>query len=239
MDTWVWILIAVVVLAVVVALVVVLGKRRREKRKRQELEDRYGGEYERALRQTGSAEATEAELRRREEQHRRLRIRPLSADEQRTLTERWRDLQRGFVDAPVEQTIAADEVLTTALRTMGYPTDDFDRQADALSVEHGQVTTPYRRAHAVAEDARAGRAGTEELRQAMLDFRAVFDDLVGDAAPAPERDDRSRAATGSTAEGRPAVDREGRVVATDTTATGDADAPRGRETPGASSRSAT
>lgn len=177
MDAFTWtVLIGAVILALVVGAVVAwLIIRRRHAR---DLRQRFGSEYDHAVEKTGSKRRAEAELHRREERVRQYDIQPLPGEQRRAYAESWRQVQADFVDAPVRAVAEADELVTEVMRKRGYPMGDFERRAEDLSVDHPRVVENYRAAHTLALRSDRGQADTEDLRQAMVHYRALFEDLL-------------------------------------------------------------
>jgi hypothetical protein len=169
-----WVVIAVVVI-VIIALVVLLLTRRRSRR----LKKQFGPEYDRTVERLDSKDAAHDELERRAERHDSYELRNLDDAERDRYVQRWRLLQRQFVREPANGLLEADKVLTGLLHDVGYPTGSFDQQVADLSVEHADVTTEYRSGRAVVRDVHHGRAGTEEIRLALLQYRAVFERVAG------------------------------------------------------------
>lgn len=174
MEPWMWIVIAVAVI-VIVALVVLVLMRGTSRR----LKKQFGPEYDRTVERLDSKEAAHEELERRAERHESYQLRSLDDAERDRYVQRWRQLQRLFVKEPANGLLEADNLLTDLLHDVGYPTGSFDQQAADLSVEHADVTTDYRNGRAVVRDVHHGRAGTEEIRQALLHYRAVFERVAG------------------------------------------------------------
>lgn len=199
-----------IVIAVVVvgafAVVAVRGMRRRK------LRERFGEEYERAVDEKGGRSAAEAELRRRERRHASLDLHELSDAERHRFRDGWVAVQAMFVDAPVTAVREGDRLVTDLVTSRGYPVSNYqDRLAD-LSVEHANVLSHYRDAHEISERNDAGTATTEELRKALVHYRELFADLLGEepvtethtevppqaaSADAPPVDDETR--SGATA----------------------------------------
>jgi hypothetical protein len=177
MAAWVWILI-VIAAVVAVAVIAMAARQRRTTALRQ----RFGPEYDRAMEAGEGRRPAEAELRDREKQRARLDIRPLPEDMRVRFAEEWRDVQERFVDQPSEAVVAADRLVYSVMETRGYPMGDFDAQADLVSVDHPEVVENYRVAHGIRERAHQ-QASTEDLREAMLRYRSLFDELLkaGDA----------------------------------------------------------
>lgn len=143
------------------------------------LRSRFGPEYDYTLERTGDRRRAEAELAQREARVKKLKIRRLTPEERDRFSRSWREQQTRFVDDPRAAVTAADTLVTEAMSTCGYPTADFDTQIGDASVDHPRAIGKYREAHAIAERNRENRAGTEDLRQAMICYRALFEDLLG------------------------------------------------------------
>jgi hypothetical protein len=155
--------------------------------RRQNLRRRFGPEYDRVLTERGSRLEAEKELRARERRHAELDLRPLSEESRRRYVAEWEEVQARFLDAPQEAAYAGDELVTRLVAERGYPTGDFDEQLADLSVEHAHTLGQYREAHDIVERHGRGEASTEQLRQALVHYRALFSELVGeDATPAGE-----------------------------------------------------
>lgn len=175
MPAWGWVVIGIACLLVVVLALVIGASQRRSRR----LRSRFGPEYERTVRQTGSRRDAEGALREREARLSRMPIRPLSVQARESYEREWRVVQAKFVDDPVMAVIEADHLIQSVMRDRGYPVEDFERRAADLSVDHPQVVENYREGHRLAAASAGGEgAGTENLRQAMQHYRVLFDDLV-------------------------------------------------------------
>ncbi len=170
MATWAWILIIVVLIA--------LGVLALRQRRAAALRRRFGPEYERAVEVQEDRRAAEAELREREKQHALLDIRPLPEDTRERFALEWLDLQEHFVDEPSDAVMAADRLVYIVMDARGYPMGDFDTQAGLVSVDHPQVVENYRIAHGIHGRALARQASTEDLREALLRYRSLFDELL-------------------------------------------------------------
>lgn len=192
MDTGMWILVAVVVV-LIAAIAWVMTRSRRQ---RAHLKDRFGPEYERTVERAGSRKDAERDLLHREERREELDIRPLERVEREEYLARWEAMQGTFVDAPAVAVREADLLLQDVMRTRGYPVEDFEERAATVSVDHPRVVDHYRAAHRVAERQGAEDVSTEDLRQALLHYRQLFEELTsrsagGASAEAPpRRDDR-------------------------------------------------
>jgi hypothetical protein len=164
----------IVVILIVAALLVGLSVVRRRRR----LRDRFGPEYDRAVDEHGRREA-EAELTERERRVRHLDIKPLSPTARAQYASEWTAVQEQFVDAPQSAVTGAQSLVTAVMKDRGYPTEAFDQTVADLSVEHAATLDHYRAAHDISQRAGSGTASTEELRQAMIHYRALFTELLG------------------------------------------------------------
>jgi hypothetical protein len=170
-----------IALAVVVLLVFVVGIAlyvRKRKKTTAELRDRFGPEYDRAVRQHGSERKAEAKLADRETRVEMLKIRDLDLAERERYVSQWQAVQSRFVDFPKGAVTEADELVCSLMQARGYPVTDFDQRAADISVDHPRVVENYRSAHNIALRLGRGEASTEELRTAMIHYRSLFDELV-------------------------------------------------------------
>jgi hypothetical protein len=175
MPTWAWIIIiAVAAVLVLGALASVFARRRRS----EALQERFGPEYERSVADRGDQRAAERELAERERKREKLDIVPLSADARNRYAESWRTVQTRFVDDPSGAVVEADSLVTDVMRERGYPIDDFDQRAADISVDHPDVVENYRAAHDIYLTQEKGEAGTEDLRQSFVHYRALFEELL-------------------------------------------------------------
>jgi hypothetical protein len=142
------------------------------------LRSRFGPEYDEVLRRYGDRPRAEDALAGREKRMEKIHIRSLSHDEHDRFAEQWHIVQARFVDDPPGSIHDADQLVSEVMRARGYPMSDFDRRADDLSVDHPLVVQNYRLAHEIAESHDKGQASTEDLRQAMVYYRDLFDDLL-------------------------------------------------------------
>jgi hypothetical protein len=199
MSTWLWVVI--VIAAVVVVLAAAAAGMRARRRRSEQLHQRFGPEYDRAVDRAGNKAAAEDELSDRQRRRDELQLRPLAPAARQNYIEAWRADQAAFVDDPAKAILDADRLIRTVMRERGYPDESFEERASIVSVDHPLVVERYRRAHAITVANADGNAGTEKLRQAMQDYRALFLELVehegdgtADAEPAETaRDARARA----------------------------------------------
>jgi hypothetical protein len=176
-----------VVIVLVIALVAAIGAAvwlYMRSRRTTGLQERFGPEYDRALATHHDQSKAEHELEQRAERVNHLNIRSLDREERDRFAERWRSVQAQFVDDPTGATDEADELVGEVMATRGYPVGDFEQRAADVSVHHPQVVEHYRAAHTIALRNARGHADTEQLRQALVHFRALFEDLLEVEAPA-------------------------------------------------------
>ncbi|KHK93133.1 hypothetical protein [Novosphingobium malaysiense] len=184
--------IGLIVLAVIVGGAVLYMRSRRSHALRQ----RFGHEYDRTVDEAGGAHRAETILHEREKRVESFDIRPLSPESRRRYIDDWKRIQARFVDSPADAVTRADVLVGEVMEERGYPVTDFEQRSADLSVDHGDVVDNYRSGHAIAERHARGEADTEDLRKAMIHYRALFDDLVHEPV-----------------DSRPVVaNREGRVV---------------------------
>lgn len=177
-----WFLILIVI--AVGALVAWAAMRRRRSAT---LRERFGPEYDRTLERTGGRSAAEADLLDRQQRKDELELRPLGPEARQTFMDEWQSTQAAFVDDPTSAVDDADRLIQRAMRERGYPVEDFDDRASIVSVDHPLVVERYRRAHAISVANVDGMAGTEDLRQAMQDYRSLFMEIVEGNVEAPGR----------------------------------------------------
>ena len=173
----IWIAVAVAAV-VVIALIAITVRRKRTV----DLQEHFGTEYDRAVAAKGSRTAAEQELVGRAEEVKKYDIRPLSVSERNRYREEWSKVELRFVDRPANAVTEADELIADVMRTRGYPMGDFEKHAASLSVHYPQVVEHYRDGHAIIERQGRGEASTEDLRQVILHYRALFGELVGPSA---------------------------------------------------------
>lgn len=151
------------------------------KRRTGKLRTKFGGaEYDRAVKEDGSRRHAEAGLKERTERVESLNIRPLAPSDRARFVESWSRIQARFVDGPGGAVTEADQLLRDVMSTRGYPVSEFEQRAADISVDHPWVMENYRTAHAIAVRQTQGQANTEDLRQAMIHYRTLFEDLLGE-----------------------------------------------------------
>jgi hypothetical protein len=183
-PTWAWIVIAVGAVVFLGLLAWQASVRRRTGR----LQGQFGPEYDRVVGTAESKREAEAELAAREERHAQLELRPLSLATRERYLERWQAVQAEFVDDPGTAVAGADSLIQSVMAERGYPVEDFEQRAADVSVDHPQVVENYRRGHRLAQASAHGDSSTEDLRQAMRHYRALFDELVEPGNETPEWD---------------------------------------------------
>lgn len=169
----------IVLIIVTIAVVVAVGAVVWTLTRRQALRSRFGPEYDRAVTEQSNRSAAERELRERERRHAELSLRPLTETARQRYAAAWEEIQARFVDSPAEAVGAADELVTRLVAERGYPTEDYEDQLAHLSVEHARTLGNYRDAHEIHLRNERGEASTEQLRQAVVHYRALFADLLG------------------------------------------------------------
>ncbi|HWP13105.1 MAG TPA: hypothetical protein VNN06_14890 [Ramlibacter sp.] len=183
MDTETLALLAVVILALAAVGAWLYSRKRQSDR----LIQRFGPEYGRTVDALGSRSKAESELREREKRVEKFNIVPLAPEEAARFSGAWKGLQGRFVDNPKGVLVEADQLVRELMQLRGYPMGDFERRAADISVDHAAVVDHYRAAQAIAMRDRRGEADTEELRKAVVHYRALFDELleVGEGQRAP------------------------------------------------------
>ncbi|MCW2947661.1 MAG: hypothetical protein JWR24_4378 [Actinoallomurus sp.] len=193
--------VVIVIIAVLVIGTAVLVSSAQARRRR--LRERFGPEYERAVDSHESTREAEQELRAREKRHDDLPIRPLDPESRERHRSAWQQVQENFVDAPEAAVGDADHLVILVMGERGYPTEDYEQQVADLSVEHASTLDRYRAAHDISTRAEAKEASTEDLRQAMVHYRALFTELLGTDGASGGDDTRPADQAGPDA-GRPA-----------------------------------
>lgn len=176
------IIVAVIaVLAIAAAVWMYMQKRRTE-----QLRSRFGPEYERVVETDGDRRRAESVLEERQKRVEKLDIRRLSAEDRRRFADAWTRAQTRFVDDPNGAVGEADRLIGEVMKTRGYPVGDFAQRSADISVDHPMVVENYRIAHDIALRDRRGEAGTEDLRKAMVHYRALFEELLESRAVAAQ-----------------------------------------------------
>ena len=172
MEDWIWL----VVVGAVVLIGVIAYSAYKAKRSHQ-VKEQFGPEYERLSSDQGHRSAV-SELSERQKRRDQLNIRPLSDASGERYRGSWTQTQARFVDHPDIAVKEADSLVASVMAERGYPMDDFDQRAADVSVDHPNLVTNYRAGHTIAQRAENGQATTEELRQAMVHYRSLFEELL-------------------------------------------------------------
>ena len=186
MNTSTMLVLIVVILGIAAAVWIYLKKERTKR-----LRSRFGPEYNRVVQAEGGSKQAEQVLEERQKRVERLDIKPLSSGERERFAQAWEHEQARFVDQPRAAVEHADRLVADAMRARGYPMGDFEQRAADVSVAHPVVVENYRVAHAIALRDRSEEVSTEELREAMIHYRALFADLLHDDGTRPVREEAS------------------------------------------------
>ncbi len=171
-----WTVVALVAAALVI--IAALAVRRRGRQRSAELRQRFGVEYDRAVEEFGSPARAERELAARTRRVDHIEFHDLNDADRARFTSIWTGIQAQFVDDPIAAVTGANALIKEVMRARGYPSDDFEQRVADLSVDHAAVVQHYRAARALSESSRKGQGNTEDLRQAVVHYRALFADLL-------------------------------------------------------------
>jgi len=173
------VLLVVIAVIIVAALAFMIARKRRS----QNLREQFGPEYDRVVQKQGDVHKGERTLEFRQKHRKTLEIRPLSPSDKTRFGKLWSEIQSQFVDDPSGAVALADGLITEVMQARGYPTTDFTQRAADISVDHPVVVENYRAAHDIALRRSRGQASTEDLRQAMVHYRALFSELLEERQP--------------------------------------------------------
>ena len=165
-----------------------------QKKRSHKLQERFGPEYDRTVNEYGSRTKAESDLKAREKRVERLVILSLTPAEAARFTEAWHALQSRFIDNPKGVVVQAEQLVRELMEKRGYPMGDFERRAGDISVDHPDVVANYRSAQAIVLRDQTGTADTEELRKAVVHYRALFDELLEVREPMQEIIEENRLA---------------------------------------------
>jgi len=171
-------LVVIVVIAVIAVAGILFFAMR--KRRSQKLRERFGPEYDRVVKQQGDPRKAEGVLEFREKRREKFTIRPLAAADRSSFALGWNEVQSRFVDDPRGSVTVAESLVSEVMQARGYPVGEFEQRAADISVDYPLVVENYRAAHAIAQRHSAGQASTEDLRQAMVHYRKLFQELLGE-----------------------------------------------------------
>jgi len=168
--------IALIIIAVIV--VAILAWYLMRERRTSRLRSRFGPEYEYAMREFGNRPKAEDALAAREKRMEKIHVHPLSNEDRDRFSDQWHDVQARFVDDPAASITEADRLVCDVMKARGYPMSEFEHRAEDLSVDHPHVVRNYRAAHQIAQRHDKGQASTEDLRQGLVYYRDLFDELL-------------------------------------------------------------
>jgi uncharacterized membrane protein len=157
-------------------------------RRTTEIKSRFGSEFDHTVHKVGGEQKAVDLLAEREKRVASYKIKPLRPESRSDFVERWRKVQSEFVDSPNSAVTHADDLLGEVMSARGYPVEDFEHRAEDISVDHPELVQSYRTAHDIAERHARGEASTEDLRNAMIHYRSLFDDLVKEPQAASSKD---------------------------------------------------
>jgi hypothetical protein len=172
------VLVTLIAVIVVILVIAIASAAHRRKMTSVQLRDRFGPEYDQAVREDRDNRKAEAKLLARVKRVRHFQIRDLSETERNRYLADWEAVQSHFVDRPRGAVTEADELVNSVMKTRGFPDAAFDQRVADISVDHARLVEPYRSAYAISQRAARNEATTEELRSAMIHYRALFDELL-------------------------------------------------------------
>ena len=173
MDTRLVVLLVIAFVAIISIVALLLLRKRQSDR----LKQHFGPEYDRTVKEQGAHRA-ETVLAEREQRVKKFAIHPLTGDDRERYLLQWTELQKQFVDDPSLAVSDADKLVTEVMASRGYPMGDFEQRAADVSVKYPGVVQNYRSARSIVVRRSRGQASTEDLRQAMVYFRSLFDELL-------------------------------------------------------------
>jgi len=176
MNSAYYIIIVVAVLVIAGLLLAPIFARRRRS---QNLRTKFGTEYDHAVQATGDEKKAQTELEERQKRVKSLNILPLSASDHERYLAEWSAVKSKFVDEPGQAVLDADRLIMEVMQLRAYPLSDFDQRAADISVIYPNLVSNYRAARAIAIKNEQQLADTEELRQAMIYYRPLFEELLG------------------------------------------------------------
>jgi hypothetical protein len=197
MDTAIWVVLAIVALVVIGVLAWFAMTRRRTG----QLREVFGPEYDRTVEEKEDRRTAESELLERRRRIEGLDIRPLDPTARSSFADRWQAVQARFVDDPKSAVEEADDLVTQVMGERGYPMEDFDQRAADVSVDHPRVVEDYRAAHGISERVRSDDATTEDMRQALVHYRALFSELLEEGNTEEGNTEEGNAEEASTGDG--------------------------------------
>jgi len=185
MNTTTYLIIGVVVVLVIIGLILGAVSSRRQRSKR--FHKKYGTEYDHTVKVMGNEKKAQAEMDERQKHVETLNIRPLSLSERERYLAEWKAVQNKFIDQPGQATVEADHLIMEVMKVRAYPVSDFEQRAADLSITYPELVSNYRAAREIAIKNEHHQANTEELRQALVYYRALFDELLKEETVVPEK----------------------------------------------------
>jgi FtsZ-interacting cell division protein ZipA len=185
MNTTTYIIIGAILVLVIIGVIVGAVSSRRQRSKG--FQNKYGPEYDRTVQSAGSEKKAQAELDERRKHVETLNIRPLSVSERERYQAEWTAIQAKFVDQPGQATVEADHLIQEVMKVRAYPVSDFEQRAADISVNYPALVSNYRLAREIALKNEQHSANTDELRQAFIYYRSLFDELLKEEAVVPEK----------------------------------------------------
>jgi hypothetical protein len=182
-TTYLIIAVVLVLLVLGVILGAIFSRRQRSKK----FQNKYGPEYDRTVQNAGNEKKAQAEMGERQKHVDTMNIRPLSVSERARYQAEWTAIQAKFVDQPGQATVEADHLIMEVMKVRAYPVSDFEQRAADISVNYPALVSNYRAAREIAIKNEQHSANTEELRQALIYYRSLFDEFLKDEAAVPER----------------------------------------------------
>ena len=184
MDTK-YIIIAVVLVLVLLGLILgaIFSRRQRSKR----YQNKFGPDYDHTVKSMGNAKKAQTEMDERQKHVETLNIRPLSFSERERYLAEWKAVQAKFIDQPGPATVEADHLIMEVMQLRNYPVSDFEQRAADISINYPDLVSNYRLARAIAIKNEQHQADTEELRQALVHYRALFNELLITEQVSPEK----------------------------------------------------
>jgi hypothetical protein len=174
----------VIVVLVLVIMGAILGPIFARRKRSDHFHDKFGTEYDHTVQTMGDEKKAQAELNDRQKHVDTLDIRPLSVNERERYLADWTAVQAKFVDEPGQATIEADHLIMEVMQVRAYPISDFEQRAADISVSYPELVSNYRAARVIALKNEQHQANTEELRQSMIYYRSLFEELLGTEAVA-------------------------------------------------------
>jgi len=185
MNTNIYIIIIVVLILVILGLIMgpIFSRRQRSKR----YQNKFGPDYYHTVKTMGNEKKAQTEMDERQQHVENMIIRPLSLSERERYLAEWKAVQAKFIDQPGQATVEADHLIMEVMQLRNYPVSDFEQRAADISINYPELVSNYRLARAIAIKNEQHKADTEELRQALVYYRSLFDELLNAETVSPEK----------------------------------------------------